>query len=320
MNKGIALFNQFNGRLRVSVTHNCQLNCLFCHQEGIDDHWKPIYMDLMFFEKLIKSFKELQGKEINLTGGEPTLHPDINKIIEIASGTECKVALCTNGLRLNKVFDTIHKINQIKLSVHETDNFSGKHLLGKAYNFGAIETNILKALDLGANITINFTHTETNTTSFRSVIEKVIQWNTDLLVIDLITTRWNDDLESIGHIGAVQTEKILSEYATLVDKVEDRTGCVMKVFKSPTGKKWMMKDVNFGRLFTKMCDKCNSKSTCGEGVFVMRVDCHGNFKPCLLRKDLEQTINPNNVDFNDVKNHIINVSELMFPDDYYEFG
>jgi len=320
MNQGIALFNQFNGRLRISVTHNCQLNCLFCHQEGIEDHWKPIYMDIPFFEKLINSFKKLKGKEINLTGGEPTLHPRINDLIDIAADSQHKLALCTNGLRLDRVLGNLKKIDQIKLSVHETNNSSGKDLLGKAYNFTVIEKNIVAALEKGANININFTHTETNTQSFRSVIEKVIEWKTDLLVIDLITTRWNENLEKLGRMGTEKTEKILNEYAELVDVVEDKTGCIMKVFKSPTGKKWMIKDVNFGRLFTKMCDGCQFKSNCGEGVFVMRVDCHGNFKPCLLRKDLERTINPFLSDEFAIQNHIVEVANIMFPSEDYEFA
>jgi len=318
--KGLDLFNFFETRLRVSITHNCQLKCVFCHQEAIEDHWKPIYMDLNFFKKLISAYKNIGGKEVNLTGGEPTLHPRVSDFINIAYNNQWKLALCTNGLRLDRVFENIKdgKISQIKLSVHETNTKRGKLFLGKAYYFERIEKNILNALELGANMTINFTHTESNTEAFRQVLEKSIKWETDLLIIDLITTRWNENLSSIGHIASSVTEEIISKLSTFKRIVEDKSGCKMKIYESPSGNKWTIKDISFGRLYSDMCKGCNLRKNCGEGIFSLRVDCHGNLKPCLLRKDLERKVKTYDGE-KEIQEMLINMSRIMFPSENYLF-
>ena len=106
-------FNAMQGRLRVSVTHACQLHCRFCHQEGIDRHWEAVHIDPDFLAKIVAAYSNLGGRYIELTGGEPTIHPNIGQLVDVVAGENRSIILCTNGLRLDRVQDQIEKKNSI---------------------------------------------------------------------------------------------------------------------------------------------------------------------------------------------------------------
>ena len=310
--KGIDAFNHYNGRLRISVTTNCQLNCIFCHREGINNHWQDINISMDFFTKIISSFKELGGKEINLTGGEPLLHPQIQELIEVAYNPDWKLALCTNGQYLDKIFNKINKINQIKLSVHTIDNDMGRKIIGENWDFCEIQNNILEAIKLGGNITINHTYTKQNSSCFEELVEKVFKWGTNFLVCDLMETQWSNN-KKIGYIDTDLTESVLLKYSTFHRSIEDNTGCLLKEYITKNNKIWRIKSSNYHKLMTEMCDNCTFRNTCGEGVFVLRVDPLGTFKPCLLRNDLNKQVLVDSISQRSTHNIMIEMFDKMFP-------
>ncbi|MEH0985967.1 radical SAM protein [Micromonospora sp. CPCC 205556] len=282
-------FNEMSGRLRVSVTHACQLRCKFCHQEGISDHWQPIHMDPVVFGRVVDAFCALGGKEIDVTGGDPLVHPRIIEVLEHLADRNIHRALCTNGLLLHRVRKPLEQgyIDEIKLSVHASSDSVGKELLGAAWSEKQMDAMLGLARDVGVAVTINFSVTSENVQEFEMVLQKSLAMRTNLLVIDLIGTRW--DLQQRG-LRETSTNAIVSRIAALAEPagvVHDRTGCRMTRFTSPTGNLWMVKDVRNGLLFTGMCNGCQLKQRCGEGVFVLRIDSRGTFRPCLIRPDLE---------------------------------
>jgi len=307
----VSLFNQMNGRLRISITTNCQLNCTFCHREGINEQTYPLDMNLDFFKNLIESFKDLNGKEINLTGGEPLLHSKIVEMIDIAHNPNWKLAICTNGLMLDKIYHVINKLDEIKLSLHEIDDIKGKKLLGANFDFLDLEKKIKTALEMGANIKINFTLTQKNKHSLKKIIRKIIEWKTDFLICDLMETKRGDIKNQIGYINTNISEKELLNYSKFHSYIDNNTGVRLKMFSASNGKKWMIKNYNEKKLYTKMCKKCRYIDICGEGIFVLRVDPEGVFRPCLLRSDLEKKISIYSSK-NEVKNHIIHMLNMMF--------
>lgn len=291
-------FNALQGRLRVSVTHNCQLHCKFCHQEGIERHWvtKPT-IDRKQLEVLVGAYGRLGGKFVEITGGEPTTHNDIGGLIDAIAElkSDLHVILCTNGLNLDKVFDQIarKKLHLIRLSFHATDSSPAtKQLLGKAWDVTKLERNVERALELGARIQLIFTHSGKNTHYLRSILEKADRWNVDVQVVDLISSRagWPD--QELGYKAGAEAEAVVSASAGYVGKITDRTGAVLKLFRSrKTGREWEIKDYHFGVLHSAMCTDCELRSMCGEGIYALRVDANGVAKPCLLREDLQQTVN-----------------------------
>ncbi|MEM4563700.1 MAG: radical SAM protein, partial [Thermofilum sp.] len=88
--------------LRVTVTHDCNYSCLFCHREG-----EPLGGTFTFkpehFRLMVQAAYSLGVKQVKLTGGEPLLRRDIVEIAEELSSLgkkDLEVSITTNGFLL----------------------------------------------------------------------------------------------------------------------------------------------------------------------------------------------------------------------------
>jgi uncharacterized radical SAM superfamily Fe-S cluster-containing enzyme len=85
----------------VEVTDHCNLECPIC----IVDNRYSSHMEPAAFRRIIDGLIEAEGQceSIAISGGEPTSHPDILELVDIASRPEVgRVMLITNGLRLGR--------------------------------------------------------------------------------------------------------------------------------------------------------------------------------------------------------------------------
>lgn len=108
----------------VEITDVCNLNCSFCH--GTER--KKAFMtaeDFLFAAKKLRTCTEYIYLHVL---GEPTLHPEIGKILSICRELKYKVIITTNGTLLEKVgtvllsSEALHKVN---ISVHALEANSG---------------------------------------------------------------------------------------------------------------------------------------------------------------------------------------------------
>jgi GTP 3',8-cyclase len=89
--------------LRISVTDRCNFRCLYCMPEaGLK--WLP-KSDILSYEEIadvVAQLAPLGLRRLRITGGEPTIRPNLNELIEMLRairGVE-DIALSTNGVRL----------------------------------------------------------------------------------------------------------------------------------------------------------------------------------------------------------------------------
>ena len=98
----------------IELTDRCNLECSHCYKDAMKRN--SCYIPTQFVETL---FKDISGKtwHVEFTGGEATLHPDFEHIIEKASFPS--MALLTNGSRLSKIsLDILKKFNNIQVSCY----------------------------------------------------------------------------------------------------------------------------------------------------------------------------------------------------------
>ena len=84
-----------------SITNDCNLNCPICFTYNRPDqkYFKSIEDTQKIIQHILKREKEVQL--INLTGGEPTLHPQLFEILETCKQQGIpRVTMNTNGIRL----------------------------------------------------------------------------------------------------------------------------------------------------------------------------------------------------------------------------
>ena len=98
--------------LRVSVTDRCNLRCRYCMPADQPVTFLPRDELLSFEEitRLVRVFVERFGvRKLRLTGGEPLLRRDIERLVESLARIEglADLALTTNGLRLADMADRL---------------------------------------------------------------------------------------------------------------------------------------------------------------------------------------------------------------------
>jgi GTP 3',8-cyclase len=116
--------------LRVSVTDRCNLRCQYCMPE---DHYVWLRReDILAFEEiaaLIEIFADLGVERVRLTGGEPLLRHDLNRLVHMisAAGRTRDLSLTTNGVLLARQARTLrdaglHRVT-ISLDTLHADRF-----------------------------------------------------------------------------------------------------------------------------------------------------------------------------------------------------
>lgn len=96
--------------LRISVTDRCNFRCLYCMPlAGLE--WLP-KSDILSYEEIARVVGELAPlglRRLRITGGEPTLRPDLERLIgmlkEIPDIED--ISLSTNGVRLPELAGTL---------------------------------------------------------------------------------------------------------------------------------------------------------------------------------------------------------------------
>lgn len=87
----------------VSITTRCNLSCSGCFRvgRGLTD------MPLPLFERVLDTLKMLGCQHLNITGGEPTLHPQWREYIRLARTAGLAPMLSTNATSFDSLSDPI---------------------------------------------------------------------------------------------------------------------------------------------------------------------------------------------------------------------
>ena len=110
--------------LRVSLTDRCNLRCVYCMPEEM--HFAP-RQELLTSDEILtvaRAARDLGFDKIRLTGGEPTVHPDLLYIVRgMASLGFSKLSMTTNGLRLKELARPLKEagLERVNVSVDTLD-------------------------------------------------------------------------------------------------------------------------------------------------------------------------------------------------------
>src|SRR5678816_1890280 len=92
--------------LRISVTDRCNFRCVYCMPEtGMQ--WLP-KSEILSYEEIASVVGQLAPlglRRIRITGGEPTIRPQIHELIRMLRAVPeiTDIALSTNGVRLPEI-------------------------------------------------------------------------------------------------------------------------------------------------------------------------------------------------------------------------
>lgn len=135
----------FPGKTACTVfTAGCNFRCPFCHNASLVTHIEdaPSLTEEEFFKFLKKRQGILDG--VCITGGEPTLQPDLEEFITKIKDLGYEVKLDTNGYNPEILKRLIEKglLNYVAMDIKNSPSSYGKTVGIESFNLSPIEESI----------------------------------------------------------------------------------------------------------------------------------------------------------------------------------
>lgn len=150
--------------LRISVIDKCNLRCTYCMPKEIfgEDYVFLPEEELLRFEeitRLARSFALLGVEKIRITGGEPLMRRDLDKLIaELVAIPGIKdIALTTNGILLPKKAKKLKEagLQRVNISLDAIEDEVFKQINGKGVVTLPVLKGIQAAQEAGLQVKIN---------------------------------------------------------------------------------------------------------------------------------------------------------------------
>lgn len=273
-------FNRQHDYLRISITEKCNLRCLYCMpEEGVPLSPNKNLLtphEILYLSSLFVS----QGvNKIRLTGGEPTVHPQILQILRDIGSLRSKglkeLALTTNGLSLHRKLDSMVEsgVTGVNLSLDTLDPFQFE-IMTRRRGFEQVMKSIERILEMnrmGANIKLKINAVVIrglNDAQVMPFVEMTRNKDVEVRFIEYMPfdgNRWS----SQKMLTYQEMLAIIREKHPDVQKVQDHPNDTSKTFKVPgfAGR------VGFITSMTEhFCGTCNR----------LRITSDGNLKVCLF--------------------------------------
>ncbi len=266
-------FGRDHNYLRVSLTDNCNLRCFYCMPEE-DYEFTPNSKLMQFdeIEAIAKIFVEQGVNKIRLTGGEPLVRKDADKIILSLSKLPVTLTLTTNGTRLHDFVDVLKEANikslNISLDTLQPDKFL---LLTRRDQFRQVYDNIHLLVNQGFHVKVNVV---TMKGMNDMEINDFIEWTKDTPV----HVRF---IEFMPFSGNRWTSNKVFTWQQIVEVVELKYPVVrLQDDKHDTAKKYTVPGhagtfAVISTMTAPFCSGCNR----------MRLTADGKMKNCLFSKE-----------------------------------
>lgn len=259
--------------LRLSITNRCNINCLYCHHDGMMPSDKEMTPDEIF--QILKVAKSLGIKKIRFSGGEPLIRKDIVEIVEKTASLDFKdISITTNGILLDKYAEDLFNagLNRVNISFDTLNPDTYKKITSKSYLKEA-KKGVLKAVEVGLNpVKLNMVIMKgINDDEVMEMFDFAKENGIVLQLIELMKSENCDDnaFSEEYHFDMGPLEKDLENMAEKIKTrkfMQDR-----KKYFIDDGEIEVVRPMDN----TKFCENCTR----------LRITPEGKIKPCLLRND-----------------------------------
>ncbi|MEP7109658.1 MAG: GTP 3',8-cyclase MoaA [Ferruginibacter sp.] len=266
-------FGRDHNYLRISLTDNCNLRCFYCMPEE-DYEFTPAsrLMQSEEIEAIAKLFVSEGVNKIRLTGGEPLVRKDVDKIILSLSKLPVALTLTTNGTRLHEYVEVLKQANikslNISLDTLQPDKFL---LLTRRDQFRQVYDNIHLLMSQGF-------HVKVNVVAMKGMndmeINDFIEWTKD----EPVHVRF---IEFMPFSGNKWTSNKVFTWQQILDVVQSKYPVVrLHDEKHDTAKKYTVPGhagtfAVISTMTSPFCSGCNR----------MRLTADGKLKNCLFSKE-----------------------------------
>ena len=260
---------------RISITQRCNLDCIYCHKEGIfEDSTEEMTPDEI--KRVIGILAKHGVKKVKITGGEPLLRSDAADIVGGISGLGIEdISMTTNGTLLSEYAGQLKESGLKRINVSlDTLKPEVFREITKGGNLDRVTEGIEAAIEAGLY------PVKLNVVAMKGINDKEIRelldhYPTEGVVLQLI------ELMDVGN-------EVFDKYYYSLDDIEkefEANASDVRVRRFMQGRKKYTLNGSQVEVIrpmhnTNFCAHCTR----------IRITADGKFKPCLMRSD-------NSVDF-----------------------
>jgi radical SAM protein with 4Fe4S-binding SPASM domain len=146
------------------VTNECNLRCKHCYV-GNERLNKADRFDLERADQILDYFSVIGGHDkMYILGGEPTLHPQLHDLVNMANQKGYRVTISSNGDFPESVFERITPamLASFNFSLESADPAIHARIRGNRGNFKAVTSKISSARALGYQVRVMCTVSKAN--------------------------------------------------------------------------------------------------------------------------------------------------------------
>ena len=269
--------------LRISLTDRCNMRCRYCmpREHFTENHEFLNKTEILSYEEIasiVNSLVPLGLEKVRLTGGEPLLRRDIDKLVKQLP-SELDLALTTNGLLLERYAEILFDsgLDRVTVSLDAIDEETFQKMGDTKESPSKVLKGIEKALSVGLKVKVNSVIRKgVNTHSIKEISDYFI--NSDVIVrfIEYMdvgeTNSWNLDEVVSGE----EMRKILEPLYTIE---QNYTGEVANRYSRGSQELGFIESVS-----KPFCHSCNRARLSADGkIYTCLFASKGNDLKSLLR-------------------------------------
>ena len=167
----------------LELTNRCNLTCRHCIYGHRVDPALRAYLPLTLIERVVAEAVTIGGREVYLTGGEPSLHPDFLAVVEICKTQGLRVVIQTNGVHLtNAAIDRLRQlgVDEVRISLDGVTPETNDAIRGKG-TFARAAATLRRLQAAGLPVAVSFTACKINQSEWERLGELCEALETDTL-------------------------------------------------------------------------------------------------------------------------------------------
>jgi len=257
-------YNRPVSNLRVSVTPDCNLSCIYCHREGEKTPTQPL--NIKEIGDVLSTAAKFEIRSVKFTGGEPLLREDFVDIVRLVPDS-MESSITTNGILLADYAGELKDagMSRVNISLDSLDPETYKKITGSDRL-----SDVLEGIDVA--LEAGLTPIKLNMVMLRGINDHELEdfyayiRNNRNLILQLIELMSLGGCECHSDLQSLENDLAGRSKVILTRRMHHRKkycldGAEIEVVRPLHN--------------TEFCAFCNR----------LRVTSDGNLKPCLLRAD-----------------------------------
>ena len=275
-----ALFDSYGRQikdLRLSVTDRCNFRCVYCMEPDVKYLPKMQLLTLHEYIRLVEIVMSLGIEKLRITGGEPTLYPQLDELLEAVGSMGLRdIALTTNGSTLTRAMAERWKqsgLHRITVSL-DTLRPSRKDAITRSHTS---LKDVIAAIDLARDV--GLTPVKVNAVILRGVNDDEVadfaqfakDHEIDMRLIEFMALDAGKNWKRNDVVSANEMLQRITQEHTLI-KEDDPTSSTSMNYRFASGGGRIGFIASVTQSFCGACDR-------------LRIMADGTVRPCLFSDD-----------------------------------